>query len=74
MFALQAQFLVTAVKILCDSREQLMFSYIFTYFAEPCPEKGIYEMNQNDLQLATDNLSKCLMHTEAFDEVKNHAK
>lgn len=52
-----------------------MFSYIFTYFAEPCAEKGIYEMHQKDLQLTADVLSKCLDDGNVnIDEVENRAK
>lgn len=49
-----------AVEILCKSRKQLMLLNIFAYWANPHTEKEIFKMNQNDLQLAIDKLSKCL--------------
>lgn len=71
----QAQFLAKAVEILCNSHEQLMLSYIFTYFTEPWPEKGIYEMNQNDLKLVADELWMCLTADDInIDEVRNRAQ
>lgn len=56
---LKTRFLDT-VHILCKCRQQLMISYIFTYSIEPHTQKEIFEMNQNDLQSATDKLSKSL--------------
>lgn len=46
-------------EILCDSRKQLMLSYIFAYFVEAHMQKEIFEMNQTDLQLAIEKLSMC---------------
>lgn len=37
-----------------------MFSNIFTYSIKPHTQKEIFEQNQNDLQSATDKLSKFL--------------
>lgn len=46
-----------AVNTLWESRKQLMFTYIFAYFVESHPQKTIFEVNQNDLEQATEALS-----------------
>lgn len=48
---------VKAVDVLLESRKQLLLSHIFTHFVKLNSEKSIFEMNQNQLQSATDGLS-----------------
>ncbi|XP_031626531.1 potential E3 ubiquitin-protein ligase ariadne-1-like [Contarinia nasturtii] len=54
------QFLKKSVEILCESRKQLMFTYIFAYYIEDHHQKVIFEANQNDLESATEALSQYL--------------
>lgn len=58
MFEFQVQFLTKAVNILWESRKQLMFTYIFAYFVKSHHQKTIFEVNQCDLEKATEDLSQ----------------
>ncbi|XP_031626489.1 E3 ubiquitin-protein ligase arih1l-like isoform X2 [Contarinia nasturtii] len=51
------QSLMKALDILFESRRQLMFTYIFAYFTKPHNQKNIFEVNQADLESATEALS-----------------
>ena len=58
LFEFQVQFLTKAVEILWESRKQLMFTYIFAYFVKSHHQKTIFEVNQCDLEKATEDLSQ----------------
>lgn len=68
-FALQAQFFTKALHTLCDSRQQLMYMCIFGYFVKNNNQKEIFEMNQNDLMMATEALSRYLEQEINSDNV-----
>lgn len=57
---LQVKFIKDSVKILVDCRKEMMVSYIFAYFVKSSNQKTIFEMNQNDLERAVEELSKYL--------------
>lgn len=57
---LQFQFLTKSVKTLSESRQQLMYMCIFAYFVYDNNQKEIFEMNQIDLHMATEALSRYL--------------
>lgn len=70
---MQVQFLLKAVRILCESRKQLMFTYIFAYYLDHHTQKDIFEINQNDLEKATEALSEYLeqdLREENVEELK----
>lgn len=71
MFGTQSQFLTKAVKTLCESRQQLMYMCIFGYFVNNNNQKEIFEMNQNDLLMATEALSRYLEQDITKDNVEN---
>lgn len=80
MCHLQVMFLANAVKILCESRKLLMWSYIFAYFVKPHPQKEIFALNQEYLQSIVEKLSTCLkqnlneMNTDTVNEMKNNVR
>lgn len=51
-----------------------MFSYIFAHSVKPHIQNGICEINQNDLQLATDKLSKFLEQKITNDNAMDFAQ
>ncbi|XP_044581324.1 E3 ubiquitin-protein ligase ariadne-1-like [Cotesia glomerata] len=54
-----------AVNVLRQTRETLMYSYVFAYFAEKSNQKTILEFNMQDMENATDSLSHFLeMHID----------
>lgn len=62
-----------AVETLWESRKQLMFTYIFAYFINPHFQKEIFEVNQHDLETATEALSQYLeqeLTQHNADEIK----
>lgn len=69
-YAFQVQFLVKAVNILCESRKQLMFTYIFAYYIEDHNQKIIFEANQSDLETATEALSQYLERNITKDNIE----
>lgn len=46
------------LEILWESRKQLMLMCIFAFCVKPNNQKAIFEINQSDLQSATEELSK----------------
>lgn len=66
----QVQFLDKAVNILCESRKQLMYTYIFAYYVEEQNQKTIFEANQNDLESATEALSQYMEQNITEDNVE----
>lgn len=70
IFLLQVQFLANAIDILCESRRQLMQTYIFAYYVEEQNQKTIFETNQSDLESATEALSQYLEQQITKDNVE----
>lgn len=59
----QSQFLLKTLEILWESRKQLMLMCIFAFCVqsdESNHQKTMFEINQGDLQSATEELSKYL--------------
>lgn len=59
------------MKTLCESRQQLMYMCIFGYFVDNNNQKEIFEMNQNDLLMATESLSRYLEQDITSDNVED---
>jgi len=57
---IEVQFLRKAVDILCQCRRTLMYTYAFAYYLKKNNQTIIFETNQQDLQLATEQLSEFL--------------
>jgi len=57
---LELQFLKQGSEILCQSRQTLMFTYVFAYYLARNNAATIFEDNQSDLQRATEELSGLL--------------
>ncbi|KFD57249.1 hypothetical protein M513_01760 [Trichuris suis] len=53
----EVQFLRKAVDVLCDCRRTLKYTYVFAYYLERNNQSIIFENNQNDLELSTEELS-----------------
>lgn len=66
----EVQFLKKAVETLCESRRQLMFTYVFAYYIEEHNQKTIFEANQNDLESATEALSQYLEENITKDNIQ----
>lgn len=56
----QTMFYKKAIIILSRAREVLIATYIFAYYSHLCPQLEIFEINQTDLELATEQLSNLL--------------
>lgn len=57
---IETQFLIKAVKILNQCRRTLMYTYAFAFYLQPNNITSIFEDNQSDLELATEQLSEVL--------------
>uniref|UniRef100_A0A5S6QTM3 RBR-type E3 ubiquitin transferase n=1 Tax=Trichuris muris TaxID=70415 RepID=A0A5S6QTM3_TRIMR len=53
----EVQFLRKAVDVLCECRRTLKYTYVFAYYLERNNQSIIFENNQNDLELSTEELS-----------------
>lgn len=53
----QTQFLPEAQKTLLACRDQLMYSYIFAYYAADSHQKIIFQDNQSNLETAVEKLT-----------------
>lgn len=71
LIGLQSQYLTTAVKALCESRQQLMYMCIFGYFVQNNNQKEMFEMNQDNLLTATEALSRYLEQDISKDTADN---
>lgn len=60
-----------AIEILCESRKQLIFTYIFAYYVKQHNQKVIFEVNQNDLEVATEALSQYMEQDLPKDGIEN---
>lgn len=58
------------MEILCESRKQLMFTYIFAYYIKDHNQKVIFESNQSDLETATEALSQYLEQNITQDNLQ----
>jgi len=56
----EVKFIQLAVDVLCGARQTLMNTYIFAYFVVPTNQTMIFEENQRDLEVATEQLSEYL--------------
>lgn len=61
-----------AVDVLCKAREILKNTYIFAYFVTQNNQSMMFEDNQRDLELATEQLSEYL-EQEIFKDGKVYA-
>lgn len=69
----ETQFLTNAVTVLNRCRRTLMYTYAFAYYLKPSNETTIFENNQSDLEIATEQLSEKLerdLDSEKDDLVK----
>ncbi|KAI8647651.1 hypothetical protein BD408DRAFT_473390 [Parasitella parasitica] len=57
---IEVQFLKRAVDMIVQSRNTLKWSYVFAYYMEKTNHKALFEDNQRDLELATEQLSELL--------------
>ena len=64
---IEVQFLKRAVDMIVQSRNTLKWSYVFAYYMEKTNLKTIFEDNQRDLELATEQLSG-MMKTPIYSE------
>ncbi|VDO97102.1 unnamed protein product [Soboliphyme baturini] len=57
---IEVQFLRKAVDVLCKCRRTLKYTYVFAYYLLRSNQSIIFEDNQQDLELATEQLSEFL--------------
>lgn len=70
---IEVQFLKSAVDILCQCRQMLMYSYVFAFFLDKNNQSIIFESNQADLEKATEELCSYLerdITTAAMQDIK----
>lgn len=53
----EVKYLKMAVDVLCRAREILMITYVFAYFVVQNNQSMMFEDNQRDLEVATEQLS-----------------
>lgn len=57
---IETQFLKKAVDVLNECRRTLMYTYVFAFYLNSSNLSEIFEGNQSDLELATEQLSEFL--------------
>ncbi|XP_064618837.1 E3 ubiquitin-protein ligase arih1-like isoform X2 [Lineus longissimus] len=57
---IEVQFLKKAVDVLCLCRQTLMYTYVFAFYLMKNNQSIIFETNQKDLELSTEQLSEYL--------------
>uniref|UniRef100_A0AC34R3X0 RBR-type E3 ubiquitin transferase n=1 Tax=Panagrolaimus sp. JU765 TaxID=591449 RepID=A0AC34R3X0_9BILA len=57
---IETQFLIKSVQVLNKCRRTLMYTYAFAFYLQPNNITSIFEDNQRDLELATEQLSEVL--------------
>lgn len=57
---IEVQFLKKAVDVLCQCRQTLMYTYVFAFYLKKNNQSIIFEENQKDLEIATEQLSEYL--------------
>ncbi|CAO3590584.1 unnamed protein product [Absidia cylindrospora] len=65
---IEVQFLKTAVDVAVECRTTLKWTYAFAYYLNKTNETDLFEDNQQDLELATEQLSELL--EQPFDKEK----
>ncbi|OXU30621.1 hypothetical protein TSAR_002465 [Trichomalopsis sarcophagae] len=66
---IEVQFLKTAVDVLCACRQTLMYSYVFAFYVKKNNQTAIFEDNQQDLENATEILSRYLERDMASEDL-----
>ncbi|PAA67412.1 hypothetical protein BOX15_Mlig021588g1 [Macrostomum lignano] len=66
---IEVKFLRDAVAVLCNCRRVLMYTYVFAYYLKPSNQQKIFEDNQRNLQLATEDLSEVLEREMQLEDV-----
>uniref|UniRef100_A0A1I8JQ06 RBR-type E3 ubiquitin transferase n=1 Tax=Macrostomum lignano TaxID=282301 RepID=A0A1I8JQ06_9PLAT len=69
MHWIEVKFLRDAVAVLCNCRRVLMYTYVFAYYLKPSNQQKIFEDNQRNLQLATEDLSEVLEREMQLEDV-----
>lgn len=70
---IEVQFLQKAVDVLCMCRRTLMYTYVFAYYLEKNNQSEIFEANQRDMEMATEQMSEYLerdITKDALHEIK----
>ncbi|KAG5461863.1 MAG: hypothetical protein BJ554DRAFT_5881 [Olpidium bornovanus] len=70
---IEVQFLKKAVDILCQCRMTLKWTYAFAYYLKRTNATELFEDNQRDLEMATEQLSELLekpVEAERIPELK----
>lgn len=63
----ETQFLRSAIVALTECRRTLMYTYAFAFYLQPSNASAIFEDNQENLELATEELSGLLENEMNFD-------
>lgn len=67
----QVLFLRRAITVLCKSRQILTATYVFAYYSEKSTQLMLFEDNQRDLEIATEELSACLENEITDDNLSS---
>eukprot|EP00127_Corallochytrium_limacisporum_P005775 Clim_evm154s210 gene=Clim_evmTU154s210 len=70
---IEVQFLRRSVDILCECRNTLKYTYVFGYFLARNNQSIIFEDNQRDLEMATEQLSEYMeqnVNKDAAQDIK----
>lgn len=69
---IELQYLQRAVDVLCLCRRTLMYTYVFAFYLRKNNQSMIFEENQKDLELATEQLSEYLERDlpDSLDEIQ----
>ncbi|KAL5003908.1 hypothetical protein ScPMuIL_017364 [Solemya velum] len=70
---IEVQFLRKAVDVLCQCRQTLMYTYVFAFYLKKNNQSIIFEDNQKDLEIATEQLSEYLerdITSEMLQDIK----
>ncbi|ORY95727.1 putative ariadne-1 protein-like protein [Syncephalastrum racemosum] len=68
---IEVQFLKDAVNLATQSRMTLKWSYAFAYYLENCHQAELFEVNQEDLETATETLSELLSKTLDKEDISD---
>jgi len=70
---IEVQFLKKAVDVLCLCRQTLMYTYVFAFYLKKNNQSIIFEDNQKDLEMSTEQLSEFLereISSEVLHDIK----
>ena len=73
----EVQFMKKAVDVLCQCRQTLMYAYVFAFYLRKNNHTLIFEDNQGDLEMATEQLSEYLereVTSVALPDLKIHVQ